>query len=53
MYYLFSFLYIKNWETGQYELSKARIIICTAGLLLLMVAILIITFMQTPMTYTA
>lgn len=53
MYHLFSFLYIRNWETGRHELSHLRVALFCAGLFLIMIAILIVVFHQAPVAYTS
>ncbi len=51
--YIFSFLYTRNWHTGNMELSTARLIVMGAAIFLVMVAIGMIVFLQTPIEYTA
>lgn len=51
--FIFSFLYVRNWHTGQMELSRPRIALFCGGLFLLMLALTIISVLQTPVTYTA
>lgn len=51
--YLFSFLYVRNWYTGRYELSRARLVLFVAGLFLLVLALTIISFLQAPTEYGA
>lgn len=49
--FIFGFLYTRNWHSGQPELSRPRVAIFSAGLFLLVVALLLITFLQSPITY--
>jgi hypothetical protein len=51
--FVFSFLYIRNWHTGQMELSRPRVALFCGGLFLLMLALTIISILQAPVTYTA
>lgn len=49
--FVFSFLYVRNWHDGQLELSRPRVALFAASLFLLVLAITIITFLQTPIEY--
>lgn len=51
--FVFSFLYIRNWHTGKMELSRPRLIVFGAFLLLILVAMLMIAFLQIPIEYRA
>ena len=51
--FAFSFLYVRNWHTGELELSRPRLAICFAVLFLIMLALTIINFLQAPVTYIA
>lgn len=51
--YIFSFLFVRNWHTGQKELSRPRVILLCAGFFLLITALIIIDFLQTPVVYVA
>jgi hypothetical protein len=51
--FVFSFLYVRNWHTGQMELSRTRVSIFSAALFLLVLSLTLITFLQTPITYNA
>lgn len=51
--FVFSFLYTRNWHTGQMELSRPRLMLFGAFLLLLAVAISMIAFLQIPIEYQA
>lgn len=46
--FAFSFLYTRNWHTGQRELSRVRVYFFVCGLILLAVAIAVIMFLQAP-----
>lgn len=50
--FAFSFLYQRNWHTGKMELSRLRVAIFCGGLFLLLLALTIITFLQTPVEYS-
>jgi hypothetical protein len=50
--YIFSFLYVRNWQTGQKELSRARMAILFGGLCLILLALTMISILQAPVTYT-
>ena len=49
----FSFLYVRNWHDGQLELSRPRVALFAGSLFLLVLAITIITILQTPIEYHA
>jgi hypothetical protein len=51
--YIFSFLFVRNWHTGQKELSRPRVVLVCAGFFLLMIALAIIDFLQSPVVYIA
>lgn len=46
--YVFSFLYIRNWHTGRYELSRYRLYWFLATILLLVIALSLIALLQSP-----
>lgn len=46
--FIFSFLYVRNWHTGELELSRPRIAIFCGGLFLLLLAFTMIVFLQSP-----
>ena len=48
--YITSFLYERNWHTGQRELSKPRVVALLMLLFVLILATLIILFLQAPVT---
>lgn len=49
--YIFSFLYARHPETGVWYLSMPRVYVFGAGTLLLLVALIIISILQTPIEY--
>ena len=51
--FIFSFLYVRDWHTGQMELSRPRIMLFLALLFLLVLALTLITVLQTPIDYQA
>lgn len=51
--FVFSFLYVRDWHTGKTELSRPRLALFSASLFLLVLAIMLITILQTPIEYTA
>ncbi len=51
--FVFSFLYTRNWHTGQMELSTARLMVLFAALILFAIATAMIAFLQTPIVYHA
>jgi len=51
--FVFSFLYVRNWHSGDMELSRPRVALLFASLFLLILAITLITFLQTPIAYSS
>lgn len=51
--FVFSFLYTRNWYSGKMELSRARLYVFTAGLFLILLGMVIVAFLQTPVSYSA
>ncbi len=51
--FVFSFLYVRNWHTGDLELSRPRLALLSAALFLLVLAVMLITVLQTPIEYVA
>ncbi len=49
--FIFAFLYVRNWHTGQHELSRVRVSIFAAGVFLLVLGIALVAIMQMPVTY--
>lgn len=46
--FVFSFLYVRNWHTGELELSRSRMAIFCAALFLVLLALTMISFLQSP-----
>ena len=51
--FIFSFLYTRNWHTGQHELSRPRLTLFLGAIFLVILAFSIITFLQATITYSA
>ncbi len=51
--FAFSFLFVRNWHTGEMELSRPRMALFCAGLFLLLLALTIISVLQAPVEYIA
>ncbi|MCA9358823.1 hypothetical protein KC926_01300 [Candidatus Kaiserbacteria bacterium] len=49
--FAFSFLYVRNWHTGERELSRPRITLFCAAFFLIMLALTIISILQAPIEY--
>lgn len=47
--FVFSFLYVRNWHTGHKELSVYRTAVFAAGLLIILLALLMIRYLQSPL----
>ena len=52
-HFVFSFLYVRDWHTGKQELSRPRVALFSAGLFLVVLALVIISTLQAPVVYTA
>lgn len=50
--FLFPFLYARNWYTGEYELSQMRVALFGGMLFLIVLAVLIVAFLQAPIEYS-
>ncbi len=51
--FIFSFLYVRNWYTGERELSRPRVALFCSMLLLILIGVAIAYVMQTPVSYEA
>jgi hypothetical protein len=51
--FIFSFLYVRDWHTGQMELSRPRVALFSASLFLMVLALTLITVLQAPIDYQA
>ena len=49
--FILSFLYIRNWHNGKMELSRPRLMVFGAFVLLITLAMLMIAFLQIPIEY--
>jgi len=50
--FVFSFLYVRNWHNGRSEVSRPRLTILLAIIVLLVLSIALIAFLQAPIEYT-
>ena len=51
--FLFSFLYVRNWHTGEMELSRPRLALFFSAVFLIVLALAIISVLQAPVVYEA
>ena len=51
--FIFSFLYARNWYTGELELSRPRVALFSAMLFIIVLGLLMATILQTPVAYNA
>lgn len=49
--FMFSFLFVRNWYSGEIELSRSRMSLFCAGIFLILLALTIITILQAPVEY--
>lgn len=47
--FVFSFLYVRNWHSGERELSRPRVVLFCTGVFLFLLAITIISMLQAPL----
>lgn len=46
--FVFSFLFIRNWHTGELELSRFRMALFCGAIFLFLLALTLIAFLQAP-----
>jgi phosphatidylserine synthase len=51
--FVFSFLFVRNWHTGEMELSRSRMSIFCAAVFLVLLALTMISFLQAPVEAAA
>ncbi len=51
--FVFSFLYVRNWHTGQRELSRPRLLWFVGVIGLVLMALVMINFLQAPVAYSS
>lgn len=51
--FVFSFLYVRNWYSGEMELSRPRVILFAGMLFIILLGVAIASVLQTPVTYTS
>lgn len=49
--FVFSFLYTRNWHTGEMELSRSRMAVFFAAIFLIFLALTMISFLQSPVEF--
>ena len=49
--FIFPFLYVRNWYTGNLEISRPRVILFIAMLSIIILGVLLASILQTPMVY--
>ena len=47
------FLFVRNWYSGEWELSRNRLLLFVAFLILFCSAIGVVIYLQSPVTYEA
>ena len=50
--FVFSFLYTRNWHSGEHELSRPRVALFGGMVFLVVLGLLIAFFLQAPVEYT-
>jgi hypothetical protein len=51
--FVLPFLFVRNWHDGSWELSRARMILFTAFLILMFFGLIIAYTLQSPIVYTS
>lgn len=47
--FVFSFLFVRNWYTGELELSRFRMAVFCGAIFLFLLALTLIAFLQAPL----
>lgn len=47
--FVFSFLFVRNWHTGEMELSRFRMALFCGGVFLFLLALTLIAILQAPL----
>ncbi len=50
-HFVFGFLYTRDWHTGHPELSRPRVALFGAGVFLVVLALLLVAYLQAPVVY--
>ncbi len=51
--FVFPFLFVRNWHDGSWELSRARSILMTIGIVFILLSLVIAYILQAPVLYIA
>ncbi len=51
--FVFPFLFVRNWNDGSWELSRARCILMATGILLILLSLVLAYILQAPVVYKA
>lgn len=51
--FIFSFLFVRNWHTGQMELSRPRVMLFGGMLSLVLLSLIIVSLLNAPIVYTS
>lgn len=51
-HFVFSFLFVRNWHTGKKELSRPRVALFLGTIIVVVIALSLISFLQSPVVYT-
>jgi len=49
--FVFSFLFSRNWHSGELELSRPRVALFSAALFLILLGLVMASILQAPVTY--
>lgn len=50
---IFGWFFVRNWYTGEHELSRPRVALAAGAVFLLLFAVLLIAILHTPVEYVA
>lgn len=53
MQFIFGWFFVRNWHTGEHELSRPRVALAAAAVFLLLLAFLMIAILDAPAEYIA
>ena len=52
MRFILPFLFVRNWFNGEWELSRARVLLCACGGSLILFALFVVYVLGAPVVYT-
>jgi hypothetical protein len=50
--FVLPFLFVRNWYSGEWEISRARLLLTGSALVLILLSLIIAYILQSPVFYT-